>query len=169
MYIEANKDKFKLAQQEYQKKNKESVRVQRKIYSTSPALYNTYAENLNGFNYVEEDNNGFLITKCTYCGKKFHPTNKQVSHRLWAINNVSGSENNLYCSNSCKEACPTFWQRKRRKDEKPNIAYETLDPYVRQAVFERDEYKCQKCGKTNNKGTNPLHAHLLWKQMTWTI
>lgn len=52
-----------------------------------------------------------IIVRCKHadCKKWFKPTRMQLRNRIVAIENQMGlTENNLYCSNECKNSCPLF-------------------------------------------------------------
>lgn len=97
-----------------------------------------------------------LEVKCTYCGKWFAPTHGAVSRRLVAINTLNKGEQRFYCSENCKQSCPTYNQTRYPKDFKKATSRE-VSTYLRQMVFERDNWECQKCGKTEKE--SPLHCH----------
>lgn len=100
----------------------------------------------------------FLQVKCAYCGKWFEPTNLQVQSRLLACRGCGsdGGENRLYCSDECKNACPTYRKIKYPSGFKKGSSREVM-PVVRQMAFEKDNYTCQMCHATG-KGVT-LHAH----------
>ena len=110
----------------------------------------------------DPDNPELLQVKCKYCNNWFNPTNNQVQHRIYALNtgfrNKVG-ENNLYCSNACKKSCSTYRTRKYERGHAPATSRE-VQPELRKIVLERDNWTCQKCGKS--KKDNPeliLHCH----------
>jgi hypothetical protein len=73
-----------------------------------------------------------LEAKCVYCGKWFVPTYRAVRNRIMATIHLNNGECRLYCSENCKQACPTY-------------------------VLERDNWTCQICGKTSKEAQ--LHVH----------
>jgi 5-methylcytosine-specific restriction endonuclease McrA len=96
-----------------------------------------------------------IEVKCRYCGMYFLPTNQQISDRIKSLeSNVS--ENSLYCSKYCKQACPIFGRVKYPKGFKKATSRE-VQPELRQLVLERDKWTCQKCGKTTDE--TELHCH----------
>ena len=97
-----------------------------------------------------------LEVRCTYCGQWYAPTRHSVQNRLDAINSLNQGEQRLYCSENCKQACPTFGQHRYPKGFKKATSRE-VSTYLRQMVFERDNWECQKCGKTIKE--TALHCH----------
>jgi len=88
-----------------------------------------------------------LETKCTYCGKWYTPTWIEINNRIKKVNDNGGS--NLYCSNECKNECPTYNQQKYPKGFKLATSRE-IQPELRKLVFERDNWLCVKCNSTSN-------------------
>jgi len=97
------------------------------------------------------NNNEVLEVRCTYCNKWYKPTHIEAHNRLKGINGNGGR--NLYCSEECKQECPTYKQRSYPKSFKPTTSRE-VQPELRKLVFERDNWSCVKCSNTNN-----LHCH----------
>lgn len=118
-------------------------------------LYDTYATQIE---YAEEvrrnkDDNNILEVKCAYCGKWFVPTISNITNRSQFLKGKYPNENRLYCSDSCKRECPIYNQIKYPKGYKKASSRE-VQPELRQMVFERDDWTCQKCGSKKN-----LHCH----------
>lgn len=118
-------------------------------------LYDTYAHQIE---YVEEvrrnkDDRNILEVKCTYCGKWYISTIYKIQNRINSLNGNGTGECRFYCSNECKQECSIYNQKKYPKGYKIATSRE-VQPELRQMVFERDNYICQKCG--NNKS---LHCH----------
>ena len=122
-----------------------------------PAKYDVYQPQLEPYGVEcrrsEEDNN-ILEVKCMYCDRWFIPSKISVKHKISAINGKIKGESNLYCSDKCKKACPTYKQVKYPKDFKINTSRE-VQPELRKLVLKRDNYTCQKCDTTNIE----LHCH----------
>jgi len=128
--------------------------------------YDTYADKIGYPGEVrrKSKDRNILEVRCKYCGKWFTPTKQAVWGRVKAMNSDRlGTDNHLYCSQSCKDECPIFDMKKRSKDEYSNYRKGTsreVQPQLRQMVFERDNYTCQKCEKNKNKHKNvKLHCH----------
>ena len=149
-YREQNKDKIK----EYREKNKDRINERKKEYNKSNVLYETYKDKLIGIDY-KSDEEGYLLVRCKYCNKWFHPTNLSVKNFIKA----GDGTNNLYCSDGCKKSCPTYGMRKYEKGYRQNTSRE-VQPELRKLVLERDNWTCQKCGRNKDEDINLiLHCH----------
>jgi len=95
-----------------------------------------------------------LEVKCMYCGKWHVPSYQNVRSKVKCINGYRYGESNLYCSDECKKACPTYGQIKYPKDFKLNTSRE-VQPALRKLVLKRDNYTCQKCDSKDKE----LHCH----------
>jgi hypothetical protein len=91
---------------------------------------------------------GKIQVACYNCGTFLKPSLLTLRNHFL----VNGEKSNIYCSKTCKKACPVFAQKKWPKGFKPDTR-ELQGPWAK-AVKERDGYKCQKCGSKEN-----LHAH----------
>jgi len=122
------------------------------IHKLGLASYSTYGNRLSKYEDVRKQKDlDVLETKCVYCGKWFAPTRHNVKSRLIAINNIGGRH--LYCSDECKDNCPTYRQYKYPKGFKKGTSRE-VSTYLRKLCFERDNWECQKCEAITN-----LHCH----------
>jgi len=101
----------------------------------------------------KEDSN-ILEVKCMYCGRWYVPGHGSVIHKIRCMDGKQSGEQNLYCSDECKKACPTYRQQLYPKDFKLNTSRE-VQPALRKLVLERDNYTCQKCDATDKE----LHCH----------
>ena len=119
--------------------------------------YNTYKPQLQPYGIEcrrnKEDGN-ILEVKCMYCGRWYVPTYQDVRSKIKCIDGNLSGESNLYCSDECKKACPTYRQKIYPKDFKLNTSRE-VQPALRKLVLKRDNYTCQKCDATNEE----LHCH----------
>lgn len=120
-------------------------------------VYEAYKDILGPYEEIrKQKETEVLEAKCVYCGRWFAPTRESVKHRLVAINNLNKGEQRLYCSENCKQACPTYYQKLYPKGFKHTTSRE-VSPYLRQMVLERDNWTCQICGKTSKEAQ--LHCH----------
>jgi len=179
-YRKNNKKRLRKKQKEYQKKNKEKIKEKRKIYNKN----NKERIKERKRKYTEK-NKEYILEKrkqhsqqkssvekvqklaeyetvsgnqirCKYCGRWTIPTNLQVQCRLQGIK--INDRCYIYCSEECKRECPTYGQKKYPKGFKPATSRE-VNPHLRQLVLERDNYTCQKCGKTQKELNTGLHCH----------
>jgi 5-methylcytosine-specific restriction endonuclease McrA len=141
---------------EYRNKHKAQIREKQIKWRQAKALYGTYAKQLTIDESPMIDENGFMLVKCTYCGRYFYPSNLEAQNRILAIEGKSEGEQRLYCSDNCKLACPVFKQQVWPKDQKPATSRE-VQPELRQMRLACDEYSCQMCGKTIDDAQ--LHCH----------
>ena len=130
-------------------------------------LYDTYASQLTIFEHSrrnEKDQN-ILEVKCD-CGKWFVPTRTNVTHRIGALNGLysSATECRFYCSAKCKQECPIYNRKKYQvghpKSNKSQYSRE-VQPELRQLVFKRDNFTCQKCELHQDELDVGLHCHHL--------
>jgi hypothetical protein len=107
-------------------------------------------------NETRKGEKGKLQAKCRYCGQWFYPTVGAVESRARACIGQLNANNELYCSQGCKSACPSFKQKWSEKKYKQGTSREA-NTVLRQMVLERDGYKCTKCGAKGKKVQ--LHCH----------
>jgi hypothetical protein len=135
-------------------------------YSKNLAYYDTYAPQIEWAEEVRRSpsDENLLEVKCTYCGRWFAPKPNSVLCRIRSLNGKDFGEQRLYCSKSCKKACPIFNKTADTLMREDAIRAGRLDwlemnrevqPELRQMVLERDNYTCRKCGVTDK----PLHCH----------
>ena len=149
-----NIDKIK----EYNKKNKTRISAKMKECFNKSADYAHFYKKLTSDEQPMLSKDGVsLEVKCRYCDQYFVPTKTQVRHRIAALCSSSSiGDKYLYCSDSCKAACPVYNQHKYPKGFKKATSRE-VNPLVRQMCFERDNWECQTCGATQSEA--PLHCH----------
>lgn len=120
-------------------------------------LYDTYTHQIDWCEEVRrnpEDKN-ILEVKCTYCGKWYVPKIYEVQCRIKFLNGKSTGEYRFYCSDECKIECPIYKKKKYSAEESNTKQYSReVQPELRQLVFERDNWKCQKCSSEKS-----LHCH----------
>lgn len=123
------------------------------VCSRDITLYDTYAHQINPYEQCRRnaDDPNILEVKCTYCGKWHMPTMMNTNNRISGINGNDGCR--FYCSDSCKQECPIYGQRKYYKGQN-NYTSREVQPELRQLTFKRDGWACIKCGCTEH-----LHCH----------
>jgi hypothetical protein len=152
-YLTSNKNRISKQEKEYRANNKD-VRV---AYLNSNAKYHLYADKLT----IDESprlakDNISLEVVCKYCGKYFIPTTMKVINRIGSLNGNCEGDCFIYCSDGCKDSCPIYRKIKYPKGFKKASSRE-VNSLVRQMCFERDNWECQICGKTQNEAQ--LHCH----------
>lgn len=145
----------------WRKENKVLNRQIKKSWYNSPMSINSKSKLRKEIEIYEEvikSLNDNVMCKCAYCGEWFEPVKGQIDNRLKSINGISGGENRLYCSNNCKQNCPIY-----RKILYPNSQListsREVQPELRQMVFARDNYTCQKCNKHRDELEVGIHCH----------
>jgi hypothetical protein len=155
LYTKNNLRKRKKYENKYRIENKNALIIKRYW----PAEYKRYVHKLTIEESPIKDDLGYLLVKCTYCGKYFPPHMEAVRKRIDSLVGKGTGECRLYCSKGCQDACPIFKQVLYSKDEKQynKASSREVDPLIRQMCLARDNYTCQKCEKTIEE--IELHAH----------
>jgi len=150
LYYQKNKKEIRKRGQKYYQENKEKILVNYRQYNKKLASLEL-VQKLAKYEEVFENQ-----IRCKYCGQWLIPTISQIHNRL---NGVKINDHSyIYCSEECKRECPTYGQKKYPKDFKPATSRE-VNPELRQLVLLRDNYTCQKCGKTQKELNTGLHCH----------
>ena len=116
-------------------------------------LYETYHPQIS-FAEKTRKADDYLQVKCTYCGKWYIPSIQSLRNRIYSLQGKYIGENRLYCSKYCKTACPIY-HKILYSDEQQQGTSREVQAELRQMVLERDNWTCQKCGKTKTE----LHCH----------
>jgi len=117
-------------------------------------LYNTYAAQLEKYLTVYkiiENDLELLGVNCTHCNNIFVPNVKAVKHKIDAINGRHLGEANLYCSDNCKQTCPTYGQILWPKTYRPYRISRPNQSAWSKLIKDRDASTCQRCGTTEGK------------------
>lgn len=141
----------------YRKENKDMMKKLNHNYLKSKARYNTFESQISYADLIRNIE-GYIQTKCTYCGRWYFPRVSEIQHRIKALNGISNGELRLYCSTKCKKECSIYNRKRYPKGFKKNSSRE-VQPELRQLVFERDNYTCQKCKKHQDGLNVSLHCH----------
>jgi hypothetical protein len=155
-YYLDNKERATIKSKHYRENNKDKVYSADKLYRESAAKYTTFCDRLTIDEASKLGSDGVsLEVRCKYCGKYFTPNNKSVHDRIYSLNNNT-YDNFLYCYYGCKQACPIYGQKLYPKGFKKSTSRE-VQPELRKLVLERDNWQCQKCGKSVDEVE--LHCH----------
>ena len=134
--------------------NKIKVKEAGNRWEQAKAKYETYENKFMGIENIAQDENGFLLGLCTYCGKQFPLTNKQAKCRYKTIVGKGSGDGRFYCSEGCKISCPIFQQHKTYKDQKRGHLREVPAEF-RKLILKERNYTCEKCRVVENG----LHVH----------
>lgn len=148
------KKPYKIGKRDYvHKTGKESSRWLGGVTKNNLAVFDTYAPKIMFVDEVRrsQSNQILLEVRCAYCGKWFIPTMDEASRRGQSL--AKGQDSRLYCSDKCREECPIYRKIKYPSGFRQATSREVV-PLLRQIVFCRDEWKCQRCGATES-----LHCH----------
>lgn len=158
-YYLKNKARINSRHKSYNKIESIKAKEYNANYCKSSAKYKTFKDKLtiDESSRLSEDNI-HLEVKCKYCNKYFVPTIISVKGRIASLNDTQAGSQFLYCSEGCKKACPTYYQKKYSRGFKKRTSRE-VQPELRKLVLERDDWKCQKCGIGIDK--TELHCHHL--------
>uniref|UniRef100_A0A6M3L179 Putative HNH endonuclease n=1 Tax=viral metagenome TaxID=1070528 RepID=A0A6M3L179_9ZZZZ len=136
----------------WNKKNKEKIKIQQKSWYIRNALYKTYNDKISWCEETRRDteNERLLQVRCTEssCRKWFSPTNLQVKNRIDALYNDNTYECRFYCSDICKKTCSIFKKSKHKEGLSPHPIRRSSQNEWAELVKERDDYICQICGST---------------------
>lgn len=156
-YYRENKEMLLEKNNKYRRENREAVLEGKKKYEVSNAKYELHYRGLTIDESPRLSCDGIsLEVKCKYCDKYFIPTDGEVRYRLSALNGTKKGTLSMYCSSNCKNSCPIFGKRKFPEGFKKASSRE-VNSIVRKMCFERDDWKCQVCGRSSEEVQ--LHCH----------
>ncbi len=158
-----NREFILAKKKEYQEKNRNKILEQKRKHKQDFARFDTFYDKFLPY-YCENEmcqdpeNPELIQFRCKYCGDFFNPTVSQVEHRYQSIVNGFGGRE-LYCSEACKTACPTYNRTKYPRGFKNGTSRE-VQAELRKMVLERDNWTCQRCGKSKAEFPElELHCH----------
>ena len=130
-----------------------------RAYRDNIAFYDTYADQISYAEKVRRDPKAKMVlqVRCTYCNQWYSPNRTSIANRITALNGKQSygwGESRFYCSNNCKKECPIFYQPNKPKEFGTQSSSREVQPELRQMVFERDNWTCQKCDSKKS-----LHCH----------
>jgi hypothetical protein len=155
-YRKENKEKLGEYNKEYRKANRAILNQKKKEWNIAKGIFETYSIKLTPDEKPVTDDEGFLKVNCTYCGRHYYPTNLEVLNRISALEGKRQGEQRLYCSETCKRACPVYKRILWPAGYKPATSRE-VQPQLRQMRLALDEYECKKCGVSIEDAE--LHCH----------
>jgi len=165
------KQKYQLM---YDKKIPREIKLRRKKkHREGKAIYKTFKDALSIDEKPRLVKNGkYLEVKCKFCRKYFTPTYAEASRRVTALNSTTGEENNLYCSEECKAACPIY----RSQGNIPSVSFrEAVPQELRDEILQRNDGMCEMCGENlseiiHHEKPVATHPHLqLDKDNLWGV
>ena len=162
IYYQNNKESILTRSKIIRQNNKEQLSESHKKYRNSPALFDTYAYQIDFCEDTRRSPNELelLEVKCTEhsCQKWFKPTNQQIQSRIRSINEKSpiSTECRFYCSEECKQECVLY--RSRMNQTPPNSYYTSAEYNIwkfevkRRNVLDSDNniLHCEYCHVTDN-------------------
>jgi len=172
-YYKNQDDKKEYQLNYYHSLTKEEKLKKIKVRNGNGAIYVTFKDRLT----VDEDarpieGSKYMEAKCKLCKKYFRPTYGQVWARILALSDDTGRENNLYCSEECKHACPVF----NNHGGIPSVSLrEKIPQELRNEVLQRNDGMCEMCGEQPSKEIHhekpvATHPHLqLDKENLWGL
>ena len=115
-------------------------------------LFSFYASKIGWVEEVRKDleDKTILNVKCKKCWNWFVPNLQQIGNRVQSLNGNRGTvENNLYCSDKCKNTCSIFGKVLYQEDH-PKKLEEIRHHGWSKMVKEKANFQCEKCGSDGN-------------------
>lgn len=147
-------DKQTAYRAKYRAANSERLKQDMAARGRLPVKFERFGGQLTVDDAPLSDEHGLLLVACWYCGKYFMPTRMEVRARIQAIRGQNAGEARIYCSDGCKQSCPTYGQKKYPLRLKQQTSRE-MSAVFRKQVLARDQWVCQRCGEKEAA----LHAH----------
>lgn len=152
-YSEKNREKMK----EYQKANywrdADRSRQHAILSAKRNVLFSVYAGKLTPDENVKEREDGVLLVSCFRCGKYFAPKRAEVRSRINAVNGTAQGEAHIYCSESCKMACPVYKSHPYSRKQKTKGRDYVPSGWANEVIGAAGGM-CELCG-----GAEELQAH----------
>ena len=149
-YREENQEKITSAQKKYFENNAAYLSEYKKNYLRSLAKFDSFYNKIVTYEECQRDpiNSDLIQVRCknSNCREWFNPTVGQLTDRIRAINNLGRGDSNLYCSDTCKTTCPIY----RRVSKISNQSFRSIQPELREMVFDRDNSVCFICGRSKD-------------------
>jgi hypothetical protein len=171
-YYKANAKVIMECNNKYREKNRYKVLTYERKARLNNASYKTYKNQLTSEEEPRLSEDGFsLETKCKNCREYFKPCLGAVRDRIKALNELNGTECNLYCSDECKTTCTVFGKRSTTSIS----LREPIPQELRDEILQRNDGMCEMCGKHPSKEVHhekpvATHPHLqLDKDNLWGL
>jgi hypothetical protein len=144
--------KCKPCRKEHREQNKEQIKERGREYRYSPSTCSDHIDKLPPIYGSYMDRDDIINTKCYKCGEYHQPTNKAIYHCIAAFEGkVGNTQNNLYCSDECKDTCEVFGTRSDPNEQKDKVdRSREVQPALRKMRLEMDDYRCQRCWNTED-------------------
>ena len=149
--------------------NKKNIKKKQKEYSKNPSKSKNLFSKILKIDNPFIDVYGFINVSCYFCGKAYKPSFSSIQSRIRYVSGIVNSEHNFYCSDNCKQKCPTYGFNPNKqidprsklyipKTEAQNARAATKTAAIKKAVCDKyGELRCEICGQV---GEVELHHTL---------
>jgi hypothetical protein len=122
------------------------IKNSRISHKDSLPLFNYYAQKISWIEEVRRDpeDNDILNVKCKKCNEWFVPDLRSLKHRVQTLKGNYKGENNLYCSDDCKNSCSIF-NKSLYQEDHPKLLEQIRHPEWVKMIKERANYICEIC------------------------